>query len=391
VTATAVDPAIAAHEARHCAAALLLGLDPIETRADNPSPEAGGQVSFHGGVYGRPREQGVMILLGGWNNPAWPPKSPSSKGATSDERQLADAVDGLGIGPRGYELLLADARHLAATAEFKALAGTIEVLLLQGCVLRRPQLEQIHRHACGHAQLRHKTVKAAARVAAELGEFSALAAAYSVDRDRDQIVRGAFRRTIERWRASDKRIPLHWNHSPSPSDIIGTVDPGSMRETREGLFVRGKVDLDNSEVAREAWRSMKANAVSLSFGYLTTDSFKRSDGIQELRELDLFEISITPAPANPDTRILSVKSTGLPQQEEERAPEPRMLNPDQEAIRTEARDQMLRLLGSDGPSDPASVMEREEKRQVRELRRECERVRLRVALGYDPFKGEEAA
>jgi hypothetical protein len=48
--------------------------------------------------------------------------------------------------------------------------------------------------------------------------------------------------------------------------------------------------------------------VSLSFGYLATDKARRDDGVQELRELDLFEISIVAAPANADTRILSYKS-----------------------------------------------------------------------------------
>jgi hypothetical protein len=53
---------------------------------------------------------------------------------------------------------------------------------------------------------------------------------------------------------------------------------------------------------------MKANAVALSFGYLVIDQKQGRDGINELREIDLFEISIVPSPANPDTRILEMKS-----------------------------------------------------------------------------------
>jgi hypothetical protein len=43
---------------------------------------------------------------------------------------------------------------------------------------------------------------------------------------------------------------------------------------------------------------------------LVTDATERADGVKELREIDLYEISLTPAPANADTRILSMKSLG---------------------------------------------------------------------------------
>jgi phage head maturation protease len=65
--------------------------------------------------------------------------------------------------------------------------------------------------------------------------------------------------------------------------------------------VRGKLDLEHSEVARNVWPPMKDNAVSLSCGFLATDTLQRADGIQEFREVDLYEISIVSAPANPDT------------------------------------------------------------------------------------------
>jgi hypothetical protein len=55
---------------------------------------------------------------------------------------------------------------------------------------------------------------------------------------------------------------------------------------------------------------MKANSVGLSFGFLTTAS--HIDGeVRVLDEIDLFEISITPAPANADTRILSTKAASV--------------------------------------------------------------------------------
>lgn len=154
----------------------------------------------------------------------------------------------------------------------------------------------------------HKLLEAKASVTTDLGEFEAIAAAYSVDRVKERIVPGAFKATIAAWRGSGKQIPLHWDHSGNPEDIIGTIDPASIEETEQGLLVKGKLDLDDSEVAREAWRSMKANRVGLSFGYLVEEDALAEDGIRELKKLDLFEITITPAPANPDTRFLDLKS-----------------------------------------------------------------------------------
>jgi hypothetical protein len=146
--------------------------------------------------------------------------------------------------------------------------------------------------------------------------------------------------------------------------------------------VKGKLDLEGSEVAREAWRLVKAGTAALSFGYLATDTFRRADGIEELRELDLYEISLTPAPANPDTRILSFKSTDPGEPEIE--PEPQALSPELQRVRDRARDEMYALLSAPLPSDPEVVLEREEKRQARELRRKCDRLRLEGALGFDP-------
>ena len=56
---------------------------------------------------------------------------------------------------------------------------------------------------------------------------------------------------------------------------------------------------------------------------MVTDSRDCEDGVKELLGVDLFEITITPSPANNDTRIVSVKSATTQD----------IRNPDFEAIR----------------------------------------------------------
>jgi len=150
---------------------------------------------------------------------------------------------------------------------------------------------------------------------------------------------------------------LHWNHDGAAASVIGWIDPATMRETSEGLRVSGKLDIDTSETAREAWRSMKNNAMSLSFGYLTVKHRKRSDGINELHELDLFEISIVPAPANPDTRILEMKSLDVVELAD-------TLTADEMAtIRAQAHADMRRLLGA----NDAALLRAKSERIAREF------------------------
>ena len=118
--------------------------------------------------------------------------------------------------------------------------------------------------------------------------------------------------------------------------------------------------------------------MSLSFGYLATDKATRDDGVQELRELDLFEISLVAAPANADTRILSYKSADT----ETAEPHPAF-------VRQEAQLREHKLLSGflvpPNGSRPVErdPVEREEARQMRELRLEYDRFRLEESLGFD--------
>lgn len=121
---------------------------------------------------------------------------------------------------------------------------------------------------------------------------------------KDRIRFGAFEKTIAEWQASGKRVPLHWEHRGEAKNVIGSADPTRMREVAGlGLYVEGKLDLDDSAVAREAWGSMMDNRVGLSFGYMTVKS-QRRDAINDLLELDLYEISLarTDQPSDADPR-----------------------------------------------------------------------------------------
>jgi hypothetical protein len=64
--------------------------------------------------------------------------------------------------------------------------------------------------------MEHTTKAATATVTTDEGMFTAIAAAYTVDRQNDQIVRGAFANTIERWRASGKNSPSTGTTTATP-------------------------------------------------------------------------------------------------------------------------------------------------------------------------------
>jgi hypothetical protein len=93
----------------------------------------------------------------------------------------------------------------------------------------------------------------------------------------------------------------HISEVPQFLDLDPVVGKG-------GLRVEGRLDLAESAVAREAWRSLKAGRVGLSFGFLATESRPRKGGGRELLELDVYEVSLTPSPMNSATRILAAKA-----------------------------------------------------------------------------------
>lgn len=153
--------------------------------------------------------------------------------------------------------------------------------------------------------MQYVEAKATTTPMTDLGQFRAVVATWDRDRDRDVIRRGAFSHSIQEWRSVGKRLPLHWHHRAD--EIIGEVDPQEMWEDDQGLLIEGKIDLDD-EQGRKVWKQLKANRLGFSFGYVATRSRARKGGGRELLELDVYEVSATPAPANNQTRVLSTKA-----------------------------------------------------------------------------------
>ena len=141
------------------------------------------------------------------------------------------------------------------------------------------------------------------------GVFTGYASVFgNVDSYGDIVQPGAFKDSLDAWRASDRQIPLLWGHDTYALDsIIGSIDPSEAVEDDHGLLVTGRFDLD-TESGRLAYRHVKGRRLSdMSFAYRVLEEAKKPDG-NHLLKLDLREVSIVHTGANPEAGVRAVKS-----------------------------------------------------------------------------------
>lgn len=150
------------------------------------------------------------------------------------------------------------------------------------------------------------------------------------DRGGDVVRAGAFARSLKRGAGS---VPLLWQHEAGRP--IGRID--YLKEDRRGLRVIAR--LSESAAGREAAALLKEGAVSgLSFGYRVREATGplrlpacgsrsgqastgagraeggagsgRADGLRELIDVDLVEVSLVTLPMQPKARVhaLSVET-----------------------------------------------------------------------------------
>ncbi|GJF04954.1 HK97 family phage prohead protease [Pseudonocardia sp. D17] len=143
------------------------------------------------------------------------------------------------------------------------------------------------------------------------GEFEAIVATYDLDSYGDKIVPGAFAKTLEDWKASGDPIPVIWSHmSYDPDAHIGVVVDA--KETDDGLWVKGRLDLDQPKAA-QVYRLMKGRRVTqFSFAYDVEEGawIEKADDrpYYELRQLKLYEVGPCLIGVNQETELLAVKA-----------------------------------------------------------------------------------
>ena len=126
----------------------------------------------------------------------------------------------------------------------------------------------------------------------------------------DIVAKGAFAESIERIKAEGKAIPLLWNHDSGDIDAyIGKVD--RLEEDDHGLLFGAAFDsTDTAQRARELSKDGRLCSFSFAYDVLDQGPVELEDGreVNELRKLNLHEVSLTLYPANRDTSVVEVKS-----------------------------------------------------------------------------------
>ena len=125
----------------------------------------------------------------------------------------------------------------------------------------------------------------------------------------DVVAKGAFTKTLkERWNGG-KGIPFLWSHKMDELDaFIGTSDA---EEDEKGLFFRAYFnDTPEAQKVRGLYKSGALSKFSFAYDVKGAGEVKLEDGrkANELRELDLYEISAVLVPANDDAGVVDVKA-----------------------------------------------------------------------------------
>lgn len=152
--------------------------------------------------------------------------------------------------------------------------------------------------------MKFKDIKLSIKDVSEAGQFEGYAAAFNnEDLGGDVITPGAFSKTIN----ENPIVPILWGHSAKEPIGVNQL----MSEDLKGLKVSGQLAMDVQR-GREVHSLMKMGAVKgLSIGYdpvIVDYSRMEKDNVRILKEVKLWEYSLTPFPMNPEATVTTVKT-----------------------------------------------------------------------------------
>lgn len=122
------------------------------------------------------------------------------------------------------------------------------------------------------------------------------------DRDDDVMLAGAFEESIKQMNPA-----LLWQHDMTmPIGVFTEV-----KETPEGLFVKGKLPKDDTFVSGRVIPQMRVGSVtkmSVGFSIKSKDDIFFDKGIRFIKKVTLWEISLVTIPANNSADVTAMKS-----------------------------------------------------------------------------------
>ena len=123
------------------------------------------------------------------------------------------------------------------------------------------------------------------------------------DQAGDIVSPGAYGASLERLKASGRRVKMLWQHDPVKP--IGVWD--HVVEDKKGLYVSGRI-LREVQTGSEAIALLSAGAMDgLSIGYRTVSAEASGKG-RVLTEVDLWEVSLVTFPMLSEARVQAASS-----------------------------------------------------------------------------------
>lgn len=138
------------------------------------------------------------------------------------------------------------------------------------------------------------------------GEFSGyLSVNHVIDAYKEQVLPGAFERTLAKWSTRGRLPPILWQHRSA--EPLGPYT--KMQEDAKGLYVEGELLVKEIPRAAEARvLIIKKVVTGQSIGFdVIVDEYNKQTGILSLKEIDLWEGSIVTFPANEAAQVEAIK------------------------------------------------------------------------------------